>query len=145
LSPNGTPFLSYDQADDLLIDHTVRTFDVTTVHRCDAPPPSCDDPCDFDEPSTLTWYWSGGDIEDGVCGGLRSCPEHSWCAFIFNGVVDELYIPSTYLEYTLSYKTIQSRVGKDYTTQQTEFYDEHQNWFSPENHPKYDNRHEDYC
>jgi hypothetical protein len=145
LSPNGTPFLSYDQADDLLIDQTVRTFDRTSIHRCDAAPPTCTEPCSWGAPETLTWYWTGGDLEDEVCGGLRGCYEHAWCAFIYSGVVDTLYVPSTYLEYTLSYKAVQTRIGKDYTTQQTEFYDEHQNWFSPENHPKYDNRHEDYC
>jgi len=145
LSPNGTPFLSYEQADALLVDRTVRTFNCTSVRRCDAAPPSCENPCEYGEAKTNTWAWSGGDLEDPVCGGLRACLEDTWCAYVLSGVVETVYVPTTYLEYTLAYKVIQTRMGKDYTTQQTEFYNQHQNWFGPENHPKYDNRHEDYC
>lgn len=143
LSPNGTPFLSYTYADRLLLDQTIRFFEVDTVHRCDAPPPSCDDPCDFGPETTKLWTWYGGDLEDEVCTGLRGCYEDTWCGFVFSGVVDEVTVPSSYFRYTLSYEAITTRIGKDYTEDRDEFYFDNENWF--ENHPKYDDRHEDYC
>lgn len=146
LSPNGTPFLSYGQADMLLVDRTVRSEEVTSSHRCDAPQPSCPTPCIMGPATTLLWSWYGGDLESRVCGdSRRECLEHTWCAMIFSGVVNTVEIPSSYLEYRPSYKAITGRIGKDYTEDRDEFYLDHKEWFSEENHPKYDDRHEDYC
>jgi hypothetical protein len=145
LSPNGTPFLSYTQADLLLIDHTVRSFEIATEHRCDAPFPSCDPPCAWGPTTTKLWAWYGGDLESAVCTGLRECLEHTWCGIVYSGVVDEIEVPSSYLEYRLKYKAITSLIGKDNTEKREEFYTEHEEWFSEENHPRYDDRHAEYC
>jgi hypothetical protein len=71
--------------------------------------------------------------------------EHTWCGIVYSGVVDEIEVPSSYLEYRLKYKAITSLIGKDNTEKREEFYTEHEEWFSEENHPRYDDRHAEYC
>jgi hypothetical protein len=142
LSPNGTPFLSYNQADTLFSDgNTIRFFTVQTQHRCDAAPPSCEHPCEYGAPTTLLWSWVLGDVESAVCSGQRE----KLSEFIYSGVVDELEDTGPRYDFTLKYKAITSRLGSDHTEDRDEFYEEHENWFDEDNHPKYDDRHEDYC
>lgn len=67
-----------------------------------------------------------------------------------NPLTETIYIPvnrgnPVYPTYTISGKIeyLAGRLGKDYTAQQTEYWNLYDSWYTE--HPKYDDRHEAYC
>lgn len=132
ISPNGTPIFSAQGADRLLIEATMGHYQVHTRDRCCAFPISCAplDTCDWTPWTYMDWYWTFGDVYQAIPirPGIDPIPDLSWYSGHWNqlsvyGKLDHLRL--------------------DFTEERDEFFNSHRDWYTE--HPKYDNRHEEYC
>lgn len=143
-SPNGTPFVSRGTASRLQRQYNM-TYQIREIRwrweciahgacppgQCDKGDAGCVPNCSWPGFEEHLRYWS--QISDsGNCGGWiwDPLPPHDPGAEGTETIFLEL-------------ECIGNKMGKDYTAQQTAFYERYPNWH--DEHPPYDDRHENYC
>lgn len=125
ISPDGTPFLTGQQAN-WMLRSLAMTYELRTTRcKCETivswgclPTPGN---CGWGDWSPIQeWWWNG-----------------RWIPFAHPS-------PDDYTSYQahIHFDYIPAKRGKDYDTEKTEFYATHNDWYTE--HPKYDNRHNDY-
>ncbi len=153
-SPAGSPLLEGRQAQWALFDHTYPYLRWATRARCEPPILGPIDPCtqpggpgdcEFGPYGQAKWYWGGGCCGGGWCGeplDPGGCGFGGWVWAPINPPApsDLTNQVSFHGKFTWPIKGL---IGKDYTDKQDKFLDEYQNWYR--DHPKYDNRHQQYC